>query len=103
MKSEKTVTISIACRCGYKVESIQIDRMTRSVTCEVCGAVTDFFCRTHTYKRGVCACDELVLLGVAEATRECDEFCGGAKCNTNIQSTSPVNANTQVLTSGSQE
>jgi len=81
MGSPIKVDVMICCQCGGKipVENWE-NKEHKSLHCIDCGTSIDMSIHFHTYYHGVCQCDKLVKLGIAEATRECDKTCKGGKC-----------------------
>lgn len=80
MGSPIKVDVLIDCMCGGKIQVADWqNKEHKSLHCIECGTSIDMSLHFHTYKHGVCKCDPLVILGIAEATRDCDKTCKGGK------------------------
>ena len=74
-RKKRTIRIIAECTCGYAVEATVVNKGLTTVICDECKTEHDLSGSVHSYKKYVCACDELVKLGCAEATRECNKHC----------------------------
>lgn len=66
---------TIWCKCGHAVIKKVEHRSTNTMHCTHCGASFEVYTYFRELPKAICRCDDLVKLGVAEAMRECDEFC----------------------------
>lgn len=69
------VVIQIHCACGNTIPLDVENKEHKSIQCCNCGNNIDISCHYHTYFHGCDKHDQLVQLGVAEATRKCKVNC----------------------------
>lgn len=76
MGSPIKVDVLIDCACGGKIPvNDWQNKEHKSLNCIDCGTSIDMSLHFHTYRHSCDKHDELVKLGIAEATRECKENC----------------------------
>lgn len=79
-----TFIIDCLCSCGNKFPVTSENRKHTSLYCENCDTHIDYFQRYHSYRHGCDKHDELVKLGIAEASRQCVKGC--VECQTELSS-----------------
>lgn len=73
-----SVDICVKCGCGNSLRiSDWLNKEHKSLRCPKCDTSIDMSIHFHTFRHGLCKCDELVKAGVAEGTRECNKTCKG--------------------------